>query len=398
MAPTLLPLIASLALSLLPHPHHNHISALLLQQPNEPFHTTTSSRSTRRDCFLTAAGLVTGVVGAAVGASGPANAGEKIVTASSLLAAIPRTGSGAPATNATVPPDTAYEYIERLRKRSKNGEIQSGEDKIIDNVEGLGIPIRNKAEVEEARRGAQSDMRRKRHEAESNALAKARSKKKGKRFNYTFWLLYSNGPEITSLASGLPLGFELGPTYQPLDVEGGRFENRGAVSNRYGLARLATGVVGDVSVSPPNSLNAVGIANDRNNRVAVSFRAIVFSLDEVFGRPVSVRKVLIPKLDPDAVATPANDVTYLDDQIRIVRGGDGALFVFRRARGDEDSPMLTDVERERLFLEGARKGRSKLPGSGGYGKDNDDAAADVIVGGRKESLKGQPELEFLFQN
>ena len=347
MAPTLLHLVASLVLPLLPHRN----SALLLR-PNEPLHATTSSRPTRRDCFLTAAGLVTGVVGAAVGPRGPAHAGERI-TASSLLDAIPRIGSGAPATNVTVPPGLA----ERIEEMASSLEVAGGE----------GGDTRN------------------------NAISP--------RLAGSWRLLYSNGPEITSLASGLPLGFELGPTYQPLDVEGGRFENRGSISNRYGLARLATGVVGDVSVSPPGSLNAVGVPNDRNNRVAVSFRAIVFSLDEVFGRRVSVRKVLIPKLDPDAGATPANDVTYLDEKVKIVRGGDGALFVFERARRDEDSPMLTDVERERLFLEGGRKGRSKSRRSRGDGKDDDDdAAADVIVGGRRESIKGQPELEFLFQS
>ncbi|EJK71719.1 hypothetical protein THAOC_06814, partial [Thalassiosira oceanica] len=76
---------------------------------------------------------------------------------------------------------TAYQYISDLRKRSKNGGLQSGEDEIVDRVEKLCIPIRNEAEVEEARKGAQSDMSRKRHEAESNAFARARSKKKGKR-------------------------------------------------------------------------------------------------------------------------------------------------------------------------------------------------------------------------
>ncbi|EJK70481.1 hypothetical protein THAOC_08157, partial [Thalassiosira oceanica] len=289
--------------------------ALLLQQPNEPFHTTTSSRSTRRDCFLTAAGLVTGVVGAAVGASGPAHAGERIVTASSLLAAIPRTGSGAPATNATVPPELAA----RIEEMASSLEMAGG----------AGT----------------------RNNAVSPRLAGS-------------WRL------VLERAGNHEFGVR-------------------AASRVRARADIPASGRGGWAVREPRR----GIANDRNNRVAVSFRAIVFSLDEVFGRPVSIRKVLIPKLDPDAVATPANDVTYLDDQIRIVRGGDGALFVFRRARGDEDSPMLTDVERERLFLEGARKGRSKLPGSGGDGKDNDDAAADVIVGGRKESLKGQPELE-----
>ena len=37
-------------------------------------------------------------------------------------------------------------------------------------------------------------------------------------------LVYSNGREITNLAVGLPLGFALSKTYQPLDVATGRCE------------------------------------------------------------------------------------------------------------------------------------------------------------------------------
>ena len=40
------------------------------------------------------------------------------------------------------------------------------------------------------------------------------------------------------------------------------------------------------------SVNAAGVLNSANNRVDVEFRRIVFSLDELFGRPVRLRKVL----------------------------------------------------------------------------------------------------------
>ena len=146
-------------------------------------------------------------------------------------------------------------------------------------------------------------------------------------------LLYSNGPEITSLAKSLPLGFTLGPTYQPLDTTSGRFENRGNVYNKFfNIAKLQTNVIGDVSVANDGTLNAIGVPNDHGNRVNVDFRCITFELDEVLGKvvgPPPLRKTLIPKISPNS-AQPANDITYLDESVRIIRGGDGALFIFKR--------------------------------------------------------------------
>ena len=64
--------------------------------------------------------------------------------------------------------------------------------------------------------------------------------------NGSWRLLYSDGREISSLAASFPGGFQLGPTYQPIDLATGRFENQGSVVNAFGLARLSTCVVGDV--------------------------------------------------------------------------------------------------------------------------------------------------------
>ena len=149
--------------------------------------------------------------------------------------------------------------------------------------------------------------------------------------NGSWRLLYSNGREIANLAQGLPFGFAIVPTYQPLDLATGRFENQGSIVNRYGVARASTVVVGDVRLAPPNTLNAAGTRNSRNNRVDVDFKRITFSLDEVFGKGVKLTKVLVPTLDTSA-AQPANDVTYLDatGNMRVTRGGDDALFIFIR--------------------------------------------------------------------
>jgi len=187
-------------------------------------------------------------------------------------------------------------------------------------------------------------------------------------------LLYTNAPEIRSLAKGLPLGFRLGPTYQPFDSSSGYFENRARLDHPYRLAALQTIVVGTVSPGTIGSFNAIGIENKDNNRVDIDFDLIVFQLDEILGKTLDtpIRKTLIPTTttkkkvvssvvgtpgDNEAQATtkavlPANDQTYLDDKIRIVRGGDGSLFIFSRDESDEASSttsMMTVNERDELF-------------------------------------------------
>jgi len=192
-------------------------------------------------------------------------------------------------------------------------------------------------------------------------------------------LLYSDGTEITALAKGLPLGFSLGPTYQPLDTSTGRFENRGSLTNKYNLAKLQTNVVGDIRVANKGTLNAIGVRNDNNNRVDVNFQVISFQLDEIFGKTLNppIRKTLIPKVDAKA-AQPANDITYLDTSTRVVRGGDGALFIFRRE--DSGIPMLSREERAIL----ARRDKS---------------SGDAVVGIGVDRFKdAAPELKFLLKD
>eukprot|EP00964_Phaeocystis_antarctica_P112830 scaffold76934_cov60-Phaeocystis_antarctica.AAC.2 len=110
------------------------------------------------------------------------------------------------------------------------------------------------------------------------------------------------------------------------------------------------------SPAPAGSLNAVGVVNDRGNRIDVNFRRISFSLDEVLGRPAQLRKILVPNQQP-GTAQPANDITYLDAAVRIVRGGDGALFIFRRE--ESDRPLLTLAERKLLYSDAAGRGRAR---------------------------------------
>ena len=173
-------------------------------------------------------------------------------------------------------------------------------------------------------------------------------------------LIYSNGREISNLAAGLPLGFALGKTYQPLDASTGRFENQGSVENKFGLARASTLVVGDVRIAPPGTLNAAGTSNDAGNRVDVDFRRLVFGLEEVLGQPLQkpLQKVIVTKQKADA-PQPANDITYLDATCRITRGGDDSLFIFRREPAPR--PLLTAEQRAELY---AQAGEDAATGSG----------------------------------
>ena len=183
-------------------------------------------------------------------------------------------------------------------------------------------------------------------------------------------LLYSNAPEIVSLSKGLPLGFYAGPIYQPLDTGLGFFENSAQVNHPYNLASLQTVVVGRVFPGEKGSFNAVGIENTDNNRVDIEFELIVFQLDKILGITLDepIRKILIPKKkeivksgatlsslssetnDNKRQVLPANDQTYLDDNVRIVRGGDGSLFIFSREEKEGiTSRMMTANERDKLF-------------------------------------------------
>ncbi|CAE8628206.1 unnamed protein product [Polarella glacialis] len=182
--------------------------------------------------------------------------------------------------------------------------------------------------------------------------------------NGSWRLLYTDAPEITALAA-LPLGFELGPVFQPIDVILGSFENQALVLNSAGIAEGNLRVVGSFRAAPLGSLNAAGIANEAGDRLDVNFDRLVFSLDRLLGISTDFRRVVSPKPAPGA-AQPAVDITYLDESLRITRGGDGSLFVLLKvpaaAEEGQSVKMLDAAQRAKLTAEGA--GKDVLQGSG----------------------------------
>jgi len=192
--------------------------------------------------------------------------------------------------------------------------------------------------------------------------------------NGSWRLLYSNAPEITNLAR-LPLGFELGPVYQPIDVAAGAFENQAAVAHRLGLATGSTRVVADFRPARLGTVNSAGIRNAAGNRIDVDFRRVVFALDRLLALSTDgrVRKVVSPTPDPTR-PQPAVDVTYLDEDLRITRGGDASLFVLRRE--ESPTPLLGPVARAALYAE---DGAPVVAGAG-LGNWSRSAGPGVIAG------------------
>jgi PAP_fibrillin len=295
-------------------------ASLLLYSPAEALTAKSPTVCSRRDALASAASVVAWLGSNAI----PAQAKPLAEDAIKLRSLIPKMDFDAPATNATISPSLTFQ-IESLAASMENQQTNNAESPLL-----MG----------------------------------------------NWKLLYTNGAEITSLATNLPLGFQLGKTTQPNGTN--VFENRGTLEHPWRLAHWQTNVLGDVRVAPQGSVNAAGVFNDRNNRVDVDFRVLVFVLDKVLGQPVSFQKALIPKSLVPGQPQPANDITYLDERMRIVRGGDGALFVFERYE-EEASSLGTKEERD-VFLSRLQP-KSK--------------SAEVGMGATKKSTS--PELQFLFQ-
>ena len=145
-------------------------------------------------------------------------------------------------------------------------------------------------------------------------------------------LQYSTAREIRSLAS-LPLGLKLGKVYQVIDVANKLFFNLAQVKNPLGI------VSGYVKVTASFEPAEEDIEALGNKRINVYFDKRYLSIENILG-------INTPRLNPFKVV-PANnptsrtatlDITYLDETLRIGRGGDGSLFILSKSH---DLPDLT---------------------------------------------------------
>jgi hypothetical protein len=197
--------------------------------------------------------------------------------------------------------------------------------------------------------------------------------------NGDWQLVYSDASEITRLAAKLPFGFCLGPVFQPINVEDGRFENQAFVKHRFRLFSGHTRVMANFSLAPMGATNRVGVVNI-GNRANVIFQKVMFTLRRflivpTFGR---IRKTAVPNGPSEqAGVIPCIDVTFLDNDLRISRGGDGSLFILTRPNQrnrlqPRPLPMLPLEAREKIKVD---------PEAPTY-----DASVDILPSGSRDCL------------
>jgi PAP_fibrillin len=140
------------------------------------------------------------------------------------------------------------------------------------------------------------------------------------------WQLeYSTAREIRSLTS-LPLGLKLGKVYQVIDVGNKLFFNVAFVKHLLGL------VSGYVKVTATFEAAKDDLWPLPNKRLNVNFDKRYLSIEKIIG-------IKTPQLNPFKIVqannppsrVPTLDITYLDESLRVGRGGDGSLFILSKS-------------------------------------------------------------------
>lgn len=139
------------------------------------------------------------------------------------------------------------------------------------------------------------------------------------------WLLqYSTAREIRSLKR-LPWGFLVGKIYQIIDINRASFENKALVQHSSGLL---SGYVRVTATFAPSQQQEDPLPNQK---IDIDFKQRFLGINQILGINSSL-------LDPIKVVEaknptgriPSLDLTYIDETMRIGRGGDGSLFILTR--------------------------------------------------------------------
>jgi PAP_fibrillin len=140
------------------------------------------------------------------------------------------------------------------------------------------------------------------------------------------WLLqYSTAREIRSLDS-LPLGLKVGQVYQSIDLANKSFFNLAFVKHPLGI------ISGYVKVTASFEIAKEDFQPLPDKRINVYFDRRYLSISQIIG-------IKTPQLDSFKVVKANNpqgrvaslDITYLDENLRIGRGGDGSLFILTKS-------------------------------------------------------------------
>lgn len=145
------------------------------------------------------------------------------------------------------------------------------------------------------------------------------------------WLLqYSTAREIRSLKR-LPFGFLVGKIYQVIDINNASFENKAWVQHSSGLL---SGYVRVTATFEPKKQEEDSLPDRIIN---VNFKQRFVGIKKILGiktnllDPIRVIQARNPK-----GRIPSLDITYIDETMRIGRGGDGSLFILTRALNEDN--------------------------------------------------------------
>ncbi len=139
------------------------------------------------------------------------------------------------------------------------------------------------------------------------------------------WLLeYSTAREIRSLRR-LPLGFVVGKIYQIIDIKTASFENKAWVEHKMSLL---SGYVRISATFEPALTEADLLPNQKIN---VNFKQRFIAITKILGIKTKILDSLkvVEARNPEG-RIPSLDITYIDETMRIGRGGDGSLFILTR--------------------------------------------------------------------
>ncbi|MDJ0660016.1 MAG: PAP/fibrillin family protein [Crocosphaera sp.] len=142
-------------------------------------------------------------------------------------------------------------------------------------------------------------------------------------------LQYSTSREIRSLTK-LKYGLKVGTVYQVIDLKTQSFFNQAFVKHRLGL------IAGYVLVTATFELAKENGSSLPNKRLNIDFKKRYLAIEQITG-------VTTPKLNPFKVIparnprgrVPVFEITYLDENLRIGRGGDGGLYILSKTDNKE---------------------------------------------------------------